>query len=299
MEAEKSRQRGIYRATLVGSAVNAVLVVLKFIAGVLGRSSAMIADAVHSLSDFLTDIIVLLFVRTSSKPQDEDHDYGHGKFETMATLLIGVILLLVAVNIFVGSAQQIAAAWRGEILERPDMIALVVALASILAKEALYHYTLRAGRRLGSQAVMANAWHHRSDALSSLGTLAGIALAMFMGERWRVADPIAAMVVGALIVKVAIDIMRPAIDELLERSLPREQEDDIRRTMLGVDGVERIGQLRTRRIGPNIAIEAHIKMDGNMTLTDAHNIATRTERALRAAYGPATYTSLHMEPLVE
>lgn len=296
---EQIREGKIYRVTLVGSAVNALLVVLKFIAGTLGRSSAMIADAVHSLSDFLTDIIVLLFVRTSSKPQDESHDYGHGKFETMATLLIGVILLIVAINIFVSSAGLIAAACRGEILDRPDNIALIVAVVSILAKEGLYQYTLRAGRNLGSQAVMANAWHHRSDALSSFGTLAGISLAMFMGERWRIADPIAAIVVGALIVKVAIDIMRPAVDELLERSLPKEQEDEIRRTMLAVPGVERIGQLRTRRIGPNIAIEAHIKMNGDMTLTDAHNIASRTERALRDAYGPATYTSLHMEPLVE
>ncbi|MDE6514390.1 MAG: cation diffusion facilitator family transporter [Muribaculaceae bacterium] len=295
----ETREGKIYKVTLVGSAVNALLVVLKFIAGILGRSSAMVADAVHSLSDFLTDIIVLLFVKTSAKPQDDTHDYGHGKFETMATLLIGIILLLVAINIFVSSAELIAAACRGEILERPDSIVLIVAIVSILAKEGLYQYTLRSGRNLGSQAVMANAWHHRSDALSSLGTLAGIALAMFMGERWRVADPIAAIVVGALIVKVAIDIMRPAVDELLERSLPKEQEDEIRRTMLAVPGVERIGQLRTRRIGPDIAIDAHIKMDGNLTLTDAHIIATRTESALRAAFGPRTHTSLHMEPLTE
>ncbi|MDE7335587.1 MAG: cation diffusion facilitator family transporter, partial [Muribaculaceae bacterium] len=290
----ETREGKIYKVTLVGSAVNALLVVLKFIAGILGRSSAMVADAVHSLSDFLTDIIVLLFVKTSAKPQDDTHDYGHGKFETMATLLIGIILLLVAINIFVSSAGLIAAACRGEILERPDSIALIVAIVSILAKEGLYQYTLRSGRNLGSQAVMANAWHHRSDALSSLGTLAGIALAMFMGERWRVADPIAAIVVGALIVKVAIDIMRPAVDELLERSLPKEQEDEIRRTMLAVPGVERIGQLRTRRIGPDIAIDAHIKMDGNLTLTDAHTIATLTESALRASFGPRTHTSLHM-----
>ncbi len=295
----QTREHKIYKVTLVGSAVNALLVVLKFLAGIVGHSTAMIADAVHSLSDFLTDIIVLLFVRTSSKPQDENHDYGHGKFETMATLLIGIILLLVAVNIFVSSAGLIAAACRGEILERPENIALIVAVVSILAKEGLYHYPVRAGRSLGSQAVMANAWHHRSDALSSLGTLAGIALAMFMGERWRVADPIAAIVVGALIVKVAIDIMRPAVDELLERSLPAEQENEIRRVMLSVAGVERIGQLRTRRIGPNIAIDAHIKMDGNMSLTDAHTIATRTENALRNAFGPQTHTSLHMEPLTE
>lgn len=293
------REKKIYRVTLVGSGVNALLVVLKFLAGIFGRSSAMIADAAHSLSDFLTDIIVLLFIKTSAKPQDEDHDYGHGKFETMATLLIGLILFFIAVGIFINSARLISSAIDGELLPRPDYLALIVAIVSIAAKEGVYHYTIRAGRQLGSQAVIANAWHHRSDSLSSIGTLIGISLAMFMGERWRIADPIAAIVVGALIIKVAIDIMRPAVDELLERSLPADQEEDIRRVMLSVPGVERIGQLRTRRIGPNIAIDAHIKMDGDMNLTGAHNIATQTERALKDAYGPQTHTSLHMEPLVE
>lgn len=293
------REKKIYQVTLVGSVVNAVLVIMKFLAGIFGRSSAMIADAVHSLSDFLTDIIVLLFVKTSSKPQDEDHDYGHGKFETMATLLIGLILLFVAIGIFINSANLISAAVSGELLPRPDYLALIVAVISIIAKEGVYQYTIRVGRSLDSQAVMANAWHHRSDALSSVGTLIGITLAMFMGERWRIADPIAAIVVGALIVKVAIDIMRPAVDELLERSLPPDQEDEIRRTMLAVPGVVRIGQLRTRRIGPNIAIDAHIKMDGDMSLTKAHNIASQTERALKNTYGTQTHISLHMEPLVE
>lgn len=293
------REKKIFKVTLVGSGVNGVLVILKFLAGIFGRSSAMIADAAHSLSDFLTDIIVLLFVKTASKPQDENHDYGHGKFETMATLLIGFILLFVAIGIFINSAELISAAIGGELLPRPDYLALIVAMISIAAKEGIYHYTIRAGRKLESQAVIANAWHHRSDSLSSVGTLIGISLAMFMGERWRIADPIAAIVVGALIVKVAIDIMRPAVDELLERSLPADQENDIRRVMLSVPGVQRIGQLRTRRIGPNIAIDAHIKMDGNLNLTDAHDIATQTERALKNTYGTQTLTSLHMEPLVE
>lgn len=293
------REKKIFKVTLVGSGVNGVLVILKFLAGIFGRSSAMIADAAHSLSDFLTDIIVLLFVKTASKPQDENHDYGHGKFETMATLLIGFILLFVAIGIFINSAELISAAIGGELLPRPDYLALIVAMISIAAKEGIYHYTIRAGRKLESQAVIANAWHHRSDSLSSVGTLIGISLAMFMGERWRIADPIAAIVVGALIVKVAIDIMRPAVDELLEQSLPADQENDIRRVMLSVPGVQRIGQLRTRRIGPNIAIDAHIKMDGNLNLTDAHDIATQTERALKNTYGTQTLTSLHMEPLVE
>lgn len=294
-----NREKKIFKVTLIGSGVNGVLVILKFLAGIFGRSSAMIADAAHSLSDFLTDIIVLLFVKTASKPQDENHDYGHGKFETMATLLIGLILLFVAIGIFINSAELISAAIGGELLPRPDYLALIVAMISIAAKEGIYHYTIRAGRKLESQAVIANAWHHRSDSLSSVGTLIGISLAMFMGERWRIADPIAAIVVGALIVKVAIDIMRPAVDELLEQSLPADQENDIRRVMLSVPGVQRIGQLRTRRIGPNIAIDAHIKMDGNLNLTDAHDIATQTERALKNTYGTQTLTSLHMEPLVE
>lgn len=292
-----SREKQIYRLTIVGSIVNLLLVIIKFIGGTVGRSTAMVADAMHSLSDFLTDIIVFVFVRISGKPQDDTHDYGHGKYETLATLIIGVILLLVGVNIMVDSAKLVAAAINGDILPRPEMIALIVACISILAKEGLYHYTVFKGKALDSKALIANAWHHRSDAMSSVGTLIGISGAMFLGEKWRVLDPIAAIVVSALIINVAFKIMKPCIDELLERSLSATTEFDITEIMLSTPGVKAMHRLRTRRIGNNIAIEAHIKMDKDMSLSDAHTIASEVERRLREKYGQATHIGLHMEPI--
>lgn len=291
-----SNTRMIYKITLVGSVVNLLLVIIKFIGGTIGRSSALLADAVHSLSDFLTDIIVIVFVRIAGKPQDETHDYGHGKYETLATIIIGLILLFVGIKLCVDNALLISRAVRGEVLPRPEIIALIVAAISIVAKEALYHYSVIRGRSINSKALVANAWHHRSDALSSIGTLVGIAGAMFLGERWRILDPIAAVVISALIIKVAVQIMKPCVDELLERSLPPETEREISNIMLSTPGVRAMHHLRTRRIGNNIAIEAHIKMDGGITLTDAHEIASEVERELRQKYGSETHIGLHMEP---
>ena len=235
--------------------VNMVLFVFKLVAGIVGRSGAMVADAVHSASDFTTDIVVLAFVRISSKPRDDDHKWGHGKYETLASLIIGVALFAVGIDIFIESATKIKAVVGGEILPRPGLIALIAAAISIVVKEALYQYTVRAGRKLDSPSVVANAWHHRSDALSSIGALLGIGAAYLLGEKWRIADPIAAIVVAALIVKVAVDLCRTALAELLEKSLPREVEDEILAIISATPNVHKPHNLRTRRIGSDVAIE--------------------------------------------
>ncbi|MCM1293701.1 MAG: cation diffusion facilitator family transporter [Bacteroides sp.] len=291
-----AREKKIYKVTLVGSAVNAVLIVLKFVAGVFGRSSALIADAVHSLSDFITDVIVLVFVRIADRPKDRSHDYGHGKYETMATMVIGVILIIAGLALMVNGIEHIVRSARGEVLPRPTLLALVIALVSIVSKEILYHYTMRAGIALNSQAVRANAWHHRSDAISSLGTFIGVGGAMFFGARWRILDPIAAAVVSLFIIKSGYDIMRPAIDDLLECSLPDEEENQIREIIKQVDQISHVVNLRTRRIGNNIAIDATIRMDGSMTLCQAHENATKAEHLLRMKYGKDTIITIHMEP---
>ena len=292
-----SRQKEIYKVTVVGSVVNMLLLVAKFVAGIVGHSAAMIADALHSLSDFVTDIIVVVFVRISGKPADEDHDYGHGKYETLATAIIGIALFGVGVGIFVGGVKDILAVVRGQSLEAPGMIALVAAAVSIVSKEILYRYTIRVGKSLNSQAVVANAWHHRSDAFSSIGVLVGIAGAIFLGEQWRVLDPIAAIVVSLFIAKVAFDLIKPALDELLERSLPADVESKIEQIILSVEGVSSPHHLRTRRIGNNYAIEIHIRMDGNLTLHEAHNITTTVERRLKSEFGAATHIGIHTEPI--
>lgn len=294
---EAAREAGIYRVTLVGSVVNLLLLVFKFVAGILGHSAAMLADAVHSLSDFVTDIIVIVFVRISSKPEDEGHDYGHGKYETLATAIIGLVLLFVGFGILWNGATSIWDFWQGGELKEPGMLALWAALVSIVFKELLYQYTVLKGRRLNSQAVVANAWHHRSDALSSIGTAVGIGGAILLGERWLILDPLAAVVVSLFIMKVAIQLLVPCVEELLEKSLPAEVEEKIRQEILSFPGVTSPHHLRTRRIGSSYAIEVHIRMDGQITLEEAHHTATAIENRLKSEFGSRTYINIHVEPV--
>lgn len=294
---EKTREKGIFKVTIVGSSVNFFLVVFKFVAGFVGHSSAMIADAVHSLSDFVTDIIVLLFVRISSKPEDKNHDYGHGKYETLATTIIGIILLLVGVGILWEGGSKIIAFIKGETLGSPGMFAFIAAVLSILLKEILYRYTIMEGKKLNSQAVMANAWHHRSDAFSSVGTAIGIGGAILLGEHWRVLDPIAAVIVSFFIIKVAVQLIIPCLEELLEKSLPDEVEKEIVDIVTSFDGVSEPHHLRTRRIGNYYAIELHIRMDGGITLNEAHRKATAIEQKLKEKYGKGTHVGIHVEPV--
>lgn len=292
----ETREKKIYTVTLIGSAVNAILILLKFIAGFLGRSSAMVADAVHSLSDFISDVVVLVFVKIAGKPKDKGHDYGHGKFETLATMIIGLLLVVVGIGLMINGIESVIRSINGEALERPTMLALIIAIVSIVSKEWLYRYTVKSGKKLNSQAVMANAWHHRSDAVSSFGTLLGIAGAMFLGDRWRILDPIAAIIVSIFIVKSGYDIVKPCISELLEASLPEDKEKEITNLVMGVPGIVFVHNLRTRRIGNGIAVDLHAKMDGNLTLSEAHEKATAAENAIKKAFGENSIINIHMEP---
>lgn len=290
------RNREIYKVTLVGGAINVILLFFKFIAGILGHSAAMVADAVHSLSDFVTDLIVLVFIHISGKPQDKSHDYGHGKYETLAMTLIGAALFIVAIGIIYSGAVKISIWMNGEELKAPGMLALWAALISIILKEGVYHYSMVKARQLNSQAVEANAWHHRSDALSSIGTAVGIGGAIFLGQQWTVLDPIASVIVGAFIVKVAVSLLRNGIGDLMEQSLPDAVEEEILRLAATVPGVEEPHELCTRRIGNHYAIELHILMDGSISLNEAHEKASEVEDLLRERYGEETHIAVHVEP---
>ena len=290
------RNKKIYQVTLAGGAVNVVLLVFKFVAGFLGHSAAMVADAVHSLSDFVTDVIVMVFVHISGKPKDKSHDYGHGKYETLAMTIIGFALLAVAIGIVYGGFTKIWGWWNGQQLEAPGMLALWAALLSILLKEAVYRYTMVVAQQVGSQALEANAWHHRSDALSSIGTTIGIGGAIFLGQRWTVLDPVASVIVGFFIIKVSIELLRRGIGDLMEQSLPDEIETEILQLAASVDGVVDPHDLRTRRIGSHYAIELHILMPGDIPLRQAHDKASEIEDILRRHYGPETHVAVHVEP---
>lgn len=295
-EATSPREKEIYKVTIAGSVVNFLLLVFKFAAGILGHSAAMLADAVHSLSDFVTDVIVIVFVRISNKPQDKGHDYGHGKYETLATAIIGLLLFIVGFGILWNGATSIYTFLRGGQLEEPGMVALIAAVVSILLKEILYRYTVAKGKKLNSQAVIANAWHHRSDVLSSVGTAVGIGGAILLGQHWRVLDPIAAVIVSFFIMKVAIRLLIPCVDELLEKSLSDEVEKEIEQALLSFPGVSEPHHLRTRRIGSYCAIEVHVRMDGQITLEEAHNTATAIEHKLKEMFGEGTLINIHVEP---
>ena len=290
------RTKDIYRVTLVGSVINVVLLLFKFVAGIIGHSAAMLADAVHSLSDFVTDVIVLVFIHISGKPQDKSHDYGHGKYETLAMTLIGVALLLVALGILNSGAMKIKLWLDGEQLEAPGTIALWAALLSVVLKEGVYRYSMIKAHQLNSPAVEANAWHHRSDALSSIGTAVGIGGAIFLGQRWTVLDPIASVVVGIFIVKVSVSLLRRGIGDLLEQSLPDAVEEEILQLVAALPGLSKPHDLRTRRIGNHYAIELHILMDGNITLREAHDKASEVEETLKSHYGQETHVAVHVEP---
>ena len=291
-----AREKAISRVTLAGSAVNVLLTGFKFFAGLLGRSAAMTADAVHSLSDLLTDAVVILFVHISSKPADRDHEYGHGKYETLATSVIGLALAAVACGIVYKACVALHAWIGGADLPAPGMLALWAALISILLKELAYRFTIRQSRKLNSPALEANAWHHRSDALSSIGTLVGIGGAILLGRRWTVLDPVASLVVAVFLFRTAWKLLKPSFGELMEASLPDEVEKEILQIVTAFPDVSDPHNLRTRRIGNRYAIELHIRMDGNVTLVQAHSRAHYIEKALKERFGPDTHVTVHVEP---
>lgn len=291
------RQKETYRVTIAGSIINILLLAFKFAAGILGHSAAMIADAIHSLTDFVTDAIVLIFVRLGSKPTDHDHDYGHGKYETLASAIIGVSLLVVGMMICYSGVTKTYHAVCGEPLQQPGFIALAAAVASVVLKEWAYRFTVRVGRRCHSEAVVANAWHHRSDALSSVGTTVGIGGAIILGDKWAVLDPLTAIVVSFFIMKAAWSVLSKAVGELTDGSLPKETEDEIEKIVSEDKDISVVHNLCTRRIGDRIAIEMHVRMPGETSLYVAHHHATEIEKRLKQRFGADTHISIHLEPV--
>ena len=291
-----TREKEIRNITLWGAAVNILLTAGKIMAGVLGRSAAMVADGIHSLSDLLSDIVVLVFTRISSKGKDRDHSFGHGKYETLATLIVSVILIAVGANLMSSGVKAIVAVFNGEILPKPGGIALIAAIVSIAIKEILYQATVRVGKKTGSTVVIANAWHHRSDALSSIGSLIGIGGAMLLGDRWTMLDPLASCIISVAIIIVAVKMALPSLAELLESSLPDEIVKEIEETTASVKGVSNVHELKTRRNGMSFIIDAHIVVNPDISIVEAHDIATAVEDALRTRYGQETQLSIHVEP---
>lgn len=293
----EKRQKEIVKVTLIGTIINAILIILKFTAGIIGNSAAMVADGVHSLSDFLTDFVVIVMLNISSKPSDEDHDFGHGKYETLATTIIGLLLILVGGGIlFSGAIKIYNFVINGEELTSPGWMAFGAAIVSILLKEGIFQYTIAKSNKLKSEALVANAWHHHSDALSSIGTAIGIGAACLLGNKWAILDPLAAVIVSFFIFKVAIQLIRSSVSQLLESSLPKEIEDQIEKIVNSYPGVTEMHDLRTRQVGVNYAITMHVRMDGNITLYESHKKVDLIENDLKEKFGHQTIISIHVEP---
>lgn len=292
----RNRTRSIMRITLVGAVANCLLTIAKIAAGIVGKSAAMVADGVHSLSDLISDFVVIVFVRISSKEHDEGHKYGHGKFETLATLIVSLMLLAVGVKLLVNGIDAVIRFIDGEALPQPKMIALYMAGTSIIVKEILYQATAKVGRKVESQAVMANAWHHRTDAISSVGALAGIAGAIFLGEKWTVLDPLAGCVISVIIFIVSIKMAVEAINELMEASLPREEEDEIHKLITSVEGLNDVHELKTRRNGQSVIIDVHVVVNPDLTVAVAHKMTEKAERLLKRRFGNRSQIYIHIEP---
>jgi cation diffusion facilitator family transporter len=295
-ETEGTRYSQAVYVTKVAMASNILLTGFKFFAGIAGNSSAMVADAAHSLSDFMTDIAVIAGLKVARKPGDNTHNYGHGKIETLSAVFIGLALILVAFGIFWGGLQKVIAFYNGEVLPVPSKIALVAAVLSIVIKEWLYRYTMVYARKLRSDALTANAWHHRSDAFSSIGTTIGVGSAILLGGKWAVLDPIAAVILSFFIFKVAFDISYKNLDELLEASLDSTTYRTIEEILISTEGVLGFHELKTRKIGNAMAADVHIEVDRNLNIVDAHEISVQVEDRLKEFCGKNGYFSIHVEP---
>ena len=276
--------------------VNIVLTGLKLAAGVFGRSQALIADAVHSLSDFATDIAVLVGLRFTSKPVDKDHAYGHGKYETIVAAIIGLALAYVGIRIAGSSIQRVFHAMHGDPLPMPSVYAFWAAILSIVAKEWLYRATMRVARATGNASLVANAWHHRSDAFSSIATAAGVGAAAFLGDDWLILDPIAALFVSVFLLKIAWRIVREQVGGLTDQSLAPEVCDEILALARGITGISEPHNLRTRMVGRIPVIDMHIRLRADLPLREAHDIASTLEHALQRRFGKETIANLHLEP---
>ncbi|MDV0447180.1 Manganese efflux system protein MneP [Methanosarcinaceae archaeon Ag5] len=283
------------RVTVIGMIINVILTVVKVVVGFFGHSEALIADGIHSLSDLLSDIVVIVSLRISAKPGDKSHNYGHGKVETLASTVVGFMLLLAGIMIFYGGAVSIYQFLNGVPLESPTMLTFYAALASIIIKELLYQYTHRVAKKLDSTLIEVNAWHHRTDAFSSVGVAAGIGAAILLGGSWAVIDPIMAVILALYILYIAFKIIYTNVNDLAEASLGPEIHEDILQIVNGQNGVRDCHSLKTRKLGNTKAIDLHIMVDGDLSVEEADNIQTDIERCLKERFGPTTFVMIKVE----
>lgn len=279
------------KVTWIGVAANALLIAVKFIAGIIGNSQALIADAVHSISDFFTDAVVLVGLRFGRKPPDEDHHFGHARIETMASAVIGISLIAVAFYLGYRSAMNIYL----HVDTHPTYVALAGAALSIAVKEALYQYTVVVGKRIKSQAVIANAWHHRSDAFSSVAVLIGVGGAL-VNPQWHILDAYAAMVVSVFIAKVGMDVLWNALREMTDTAPSQKFQNRMLKCINGVSGILSVHDLKVRSMGGMYFIQVHIVVDKNMSVEDSHRIVNEARKCVYEEFDRIEEIIVHVDP---
>ncbi len=285
-----SRYRDIRRVTLVGSAVDLTLGVLKLVFGYGANSQALIADGIHSLSDLATDFMVLFAAKHGCRDADETHPYGHGRFETVATVALGIALIVVAVGIAWDAIERL---FKPEELLQPGIWALVIAGVSVFSKEWIYHYTMRVAKRLKSSMLIANAWHSRSDAISSIVVVIGVAGTM-AGLEYL--DAIAAVLVGAMVAKIGLDLAWQSVHELVDTALDPERVELIRREILGVGGVRELHMLRTRMMGGDALVDVHVIVDPKLSVSEGHYIGEKVRQHLIDEVEEVNDVMVHVDP---
>ena len=277
--------------TLVGVAVNICLSLIQLIGGVFAQSQALIADGVHTLSDLASDIVVLVAAKMASKDADDDHPYGHGRFETVATVILGLALASVAVGIALNAFDRIT---HPETLLQPEPLALLFAAAAIISKEGLYQYTMGVANRINSKMLRANAWHHRSDALSSLVVAIGVAGSVFLEIPWL--DAAAAIVVAVMIFYMGVRLILDSTMELVDTALEPEKTAEISRFIGDIEGVEQTHMLRTRKMGDKVLADVHIQVNSYLSVSEGHFIAEQVIHKLRKQFPEMNDITVHIDP---
>lgn len=291
-DAHGDAARSIRSVVKIGCIVNAILMILKLSAGYLGHSDALMADGFHSLNDVAADLIMLIFIGISYRTANEKYPYGYGKFETFSSFLMATMLIFIAIMIGVEGVESIIAFANGEVLDQPDIWTFLVVLFAMACKECLFRFYSRVAKRVGSNALLANAWHHRSDAMASVATLIGVSCAHFFGESWRILDPIASLVIAAFILFPALGLFRRAFYELMEHSLPKEDLDKVKQIVQSYDGVKQIVSLQSRKVGHNLVFNISVSLDNSLSLQKATEITAGIEQKLHDVYCPHVIVSV-------
>ena len=286
----KNNEKVAIKVSIISIILNCLLTLIKFISGVISKSSAMISDSVHSLSDVLSTFVVIIGVKISNKKADSDHPYGHERIECVSAIILSGMLFIIGALIGINGIKNVT---NSSNLVMPGVLALIASIISIISKEAMYQYTIRVSKKINSAALKADAWHHRSDALSSIGSFIGI-----LGSRlgFKIFDPLASVIISLCIIKVSIDIFKDAIDKMVDKSCDKEVIDKVISVIEKNESVKNIDDIKTRQFGNKAYVDVEISVDENLLLKDAHKVAEEIHNSVENEINIVKHCMVHVNP---